>query len=417
MRGTRKKFWQAKILLLAVVLMLFFLSPKVYALSDGDCMDCHGEKDFTVTKNGKEVSLYIDIDQFNKSKHAENGCISCHEDADVTGDEHPASLARVNCSNCHEEISDTYKKSDHGQAVERGDKLAPSCTDCHAYSMHAILPPSDKDSPTYRLNIPYTCGRCHRQGSAVSNTHKLDQHNIMKNYSMSVHGKGLFQDGLLVTAVCSDCHTAHNVRKPSDPLSSVNRNNIIDVCGRCHVGIVNTFKKSVHSQLVTKTTEKLPVCIDCHQSHTISRVTGSTFRGSIGTECGNCHESQSESYSETYHGRAGLLSGGAKTAKCSDCHGSHNILPASSPRSSINSANILTTCQKCHPKATAGFTSYLPHADDQDKDKYPVLYYAFWSMTSLLVGVFLFFGLHTLLWIPRSCYERYKSIKKHKQHK
>ncbi len=414
MRMICKKFWQASIILATAVVFLFLLNPKVYAISDADCMDCHGDKELSTTQNGQPVSLFIDIDQFNKSKHAENGCISCHEDAGVEADEHPFPLAPVNCSNCHEEIGDIYSQSAHGEAIKRGDKLAPKCTDCHSYLRHAILPPSDRSSPTYRLNIPYTCGRCHREGSDMTKTHELNDHNIVDNYSMSVHGKALFKDGLLVTAVCTDCHTAHNIRKPSDPLSSVNKKNITETCEHCHVGIVQKFKKSVHSPLITRTDQRLPVCIDCHQSHTISRVNEDGFRRLIAKECGSCHEHESETYADTYHGRAGLLSGGMRTAKCSDCHGSsHNIMPGTSPESSVNQTNILKTCQQCHPKATAGFTSYLPHAthSKRDKAKYPYLYYTFLAMTSLLLGVFSLFGLHTLLWIPRSIYERYKHIK------
>jgi len=396
--------------------MFSFLAQDVYALSDADCMDCHGDKDLSITKDGQKISLFVDIDLFKKSKHAENGCTSCHEDAAVEGDEHPVPLVPVNCANCHEDIGEIYAKSAHGQAIKRGDKLAPRCPDCH--TKHAILSPRDRDSSTYPLNIPYTCGRCHREGSNMTETHVLNKHNVVANYSMSIHGRGLFEDGLLVTAVCSSCHTAHNVRRASDPLSSVNRNNIIKVCNHCHVGIVEKFKKSVHSPLVTKTDKKLPVCIDCHQAHTISRVSSNDFRSIISQECGNCHAYQSETYAETYHGRAGLLSGGAKTAKCSDCHGSHNIMPAASPKSTINQANIIKTCCKCYSRATAGFTSYLAHAthSKEDKAKYPYLYYSFWSMTGLLVGVFLFFGLHTLFWIPRSIYERYISIKEHMHH-
>ena len=44
-----------------------------------------------------------------------------------------------------------------------------------------------------------------------------------------------------------------------------------------------------------------------------------------------------------------------------------------------------------------------------------MLYYTFWAMTFLLTGVFTFFGIHTLLWIPRSLSERIKFGKTHKK--
>jgi hypothetical protein len=44
-------------------------------------------------------------------------------------------------------------------------------------------------------------------------------------------------------------------------------------------------------------------------------------------------------------------------AVCIDCHRSHAIYRASDSRSSIAPANLLGTCQQCHPEAEANFTS------------------------------------------------------------
>ena len=43
--------------------------------------------------------------------------------------------------------------------------------------------------------------------------------------------------------------------------------------------------------------------------------------------------------------------------------------------------------------------------------RYPVLYYTYWAMTALLIGVFTFFGLHTLMWLPRS----FKMMREHRK--
>jgi len=381
-----------------------------FGLTNDDCLGCHGDSTMTTQKDGKTISLFVDENTFKETVHAANGCVSCHVEAEVAGDEHPFPMTPVDCAGCHDAIGDTYGKSAHGLAKGKGDALAPSCQDCH--SKHDILKPSNPRATTYPLNIPYTCGRCHQEGSSMTTTHELNKHNITKNYSMSVHGKGLFESGLIVTAVCSSCHTAHDVQKASVPTSSVNRDNIIQTCNQCHVGIVDKFKTSVHSPLVTKTNKKLPVCIDCHTDHSVSQVHDKDFRLIIAKQCGNCHEHQSETYLETYHGRASMLKGGERTAKCSDCHGSHNIMPSQDPASTINAANIVKTCSACHPKANQSFTTYLTHATHQDKEHYPYLFYTFWAMTGLLVGTFSFFGLHTLLWVPRSIIERLKAINK-----
>lgn len=390
-----------------LLVTLFFIATNTLALTNDGCVDCHSDADFSTEKDGETISLFVDFVSFKKSIHAENGCVSCHEDAEVEADEHPFPLAVVKCENCHDEISATYQLSAHGQAaIENNDALAPRCKDCH--SSHNILPAANRASSTYPLNIPFTCGKCHREGSEMTKSHELSKHNIVDNYSMSIHGKGLFVDGLIVTAVCSSCHTAHNVQKASNPESTVNRANIIETCNQCHVGIVDQFKLSVHSELVTNNGKKLPVCIDCHNSHTIAPVNQKDFRLIIAGQCGNCHQHESETYFETYHGRASMLWGGEKTAKCSDCHGSHNILPRGNSRSMINEANIVATCARCHPRANQSFTTYLTHAthSKHDKDKYPYLYYTFLAMTGLLLGTFIFFGLHTLLWLPRGIIDK-----------
>lgn len=45
---------------------------------------------------------------------------------------------------------------------------------------------------------------------------------------------------------------------------------------------------------------------------------------------------------------------------------------------------------------------YDPHADRHNRERDPMLYYASRFMETLLGGVFLFFGLHTLLWFTRT---------------
>jgi len=118
-------------------------------------------------------------------------------------------------------------------------------------------------------------------------------------------------------------------------------------------------------------------------------------------KCGRCHEQIAATYFETYHGKVSQL-GYTKTAKCYDCHGAHDILSVSDPRSHLSHNNVVGTCQKCHPGATRRFAGYLTHATHHDPKKYPYLFWTFWGMTALLVGTFAISGLHTLLWLPRA---------------
>jgi hypothetical protein len=89
-------------------------------------------------------------------------------------------------------------------------------------------------------------------------------------------------------------------------------------------------------------------------------------------------------------------------ASCSDCHGAHDVYPKADARSSISPEHRVATCRKCHPAASASFAGYDPHADKHDAGRNPALYWTARFMQLLLLGVFVFFGLHTSLWFQRS---------------
>jgi cytochrome b subunit of formate dehydrogenase/nitrate/TMAO reductase-like tetraheme cytochrome c subunit len=292
-----------------------------------------------------------------------------------------------------------YESSIHGKLHAEGSSDAPYCSDCH--TPHKELKHENMDSPTFVKNIPALCGQCHADGGKAALRYNGTQKHIVENYQMSIHGKGLLASGLLVTATCVDCHTTHGELPASDSNSTVNPDRIAETCSNCHLGVYEEFKNSVHSRTVTTTDKHLPACSDCHKSHTIDRVDLSDFRQGIIDQCGRCHEAVTESYFNTFHGKVSKL-GAANTAKCYDCHGSHSILPPSDPRSTLSRTNVVETCRQCHPNSNHKFVGYLTHATHHNRERYPYLYYTFWFMTTLLVGVFTFSGIHTLLWLPRA---------------
>ena len=373
---------------------------------DSRCLSCHGKQNLTKTSNGQTHSLYVDIDQLERSVHRGTQCIKCH--TNVSEQRKPICLnsGKVDCSMCHAEAVADYEVSQHGTYYAQGNPIAPYCTDCHG--VHDMPSKDDPDSPTFARNIPDLCGRCHREGQKAAVAYKGPEHEIIRNYTMSIHGKGLLESGLMVTATCVDCHTAHRELPADNPESTVYEKNIPATCSRCHLGIYEEFSQSIHSPLVNKTDKELPTCYDCHLSHTIKRVDVDEFRQGILDQCGKCHLDVAETYFDTFHGKVSKL-GSVRTAKCSDCHGSHNILPVSDPKSTLSLFNIVETCKKCHPNSNRKFVGYLTHATHHNKAKYPYLYYTFWFMTFLLIGTFGFFGAHTLLWLPRALYERRKN--------
>ncbi len=369
-------------------------------MADRDCMYCHERRDLTGTHDGKKVSMFVDVDEVQHSRHAKVACSQCHTGVTPSASR-PCStvIPKVDCSTCHAEVADTYRRSIHGQLAAKESPDAPGCTDCHG--THGVRSHLETDSRTYARNVPALCGTCHRTGQKAALRDHATQKDILEHYQESIHGKGLLKAGLVVTATCADCHSPHGELPAKDPASTVNRENIVGTCGKCHRGIYEQFSTSVHSPTVTHTKEKLPVCSDCHSAHTIGRTDTQDFRLTIMNQCGTCHRELAETYFDTYHGKVSKL-GYLKTAKCYDCHGSHDILPVTDPNSRLSRANIVKTCAQCHPGSNRRFAGYLTHATHHDPKKYPALFVVFWGMTGLLVGTFLVAGLHTLAWLPRS---------------
>jgi formate dehydrogenase gamma subunit len=69
-----------------------------------------------------------------------------------------------------------------------------------------------------------------------------------------------------------------------------------------------------------------------------------------------------KTFFESYHGLAAQY-GSTVAANCASCHGFHKILPSTDPRSSIYKTNLVVTCGKCHPGATANFAQSKVHVD------------------------------------------------------
>lgn len=368
-------------------------------ISDSACMSCHSDPNIKMTKDGLTVPLFINQDHVNSSVHAEVKCINCHFDVHPESNPVCKDIKPVDCSVCHAGQVQDYTTSIHGKYFAENNPNAPSCVSCHG--KHNVMAKINQKSPTFPKNIPQLCSQCHADGQPAAVMGLADEKHILKNYSMSIHGKGLIESGLVVTAVCTNCHTAHNTLPAEEPNSTVNHNNISQTCGKCHNGIYETLRESIHSPEVTITDQPLPACSDCHQSHTIQRVNETDFRVKLSNQCGKCHEHLVESYFETYHGKASKL-GDPIAAKCSDCHGAHNIFAITDPRSTLSRDHIIDTCKQCHSGSNRQFTGYLTHATHFDKDKYPALFYSFWFMTWLLIGTLTFFGIHSILWFIRS---------------
>jgi cytochrome b subunit of formate dehydrogenase len=380
------------------------------------CFDCHGQTHLGETgpedrrvmvaqpAEGEAIEdppdqrpgLYVDPEVYAGSVHRDLACIDCHLDIDELP--HAARAEPARCQTCHGTQYDEYVESVHGKAIAGGSAVAAQCRDCHG--VHDIVSSKNKQSRTYKFNLPFTCAECHANTVLMEQEHVRQPH-AAEQYIDSMHGRGLLERGLVVVPSCNDCHGVHNIRPDDDPRSLVHRDNIPDTCGACHAGVEDVFRESVHGELWLGGDTRGPVCRTCHTAHDIIDPTQEAFKLQIDERCGRCHEDRLHRYRETFHGKAMAL-GMPGVAACYDCHGAHEILPPTNPDSRLSPENKLETCRQCHPQATGMFADYIAHAHHSDREHYPVLYWTFVFMTTIVVGTFAFFGVHTMLWLVRS---------------
>jgi cytochrome b subunit of formate dehydrogenase len=337
-----------------------------------DCLACHGDSSLTHDVNGKPVSLYVNPQTFKDSIHGSMfTCVDCH--SDIKGPVHETTPKKITCAQCHSDEQAAYDRSFHAKAAQ-GGMHAATCVDCHG-SPHELLPASDPKSRVHHTNIPATCGSCHGQKFVMEDGGQSAQ--MVASYQQSVHGHAVAA-GSEKAAVCTDCHGTHEILDAKDSKSPIFKFNVPLTCGHCHDAISKDYQSSIHGQAIAKGNWQAPVCTDCHGIHSIkshldpnSPVNAQNLAQAT---CARCHESvrlsqefgvegrRASTYLASYHGLAARL-GSPVVANCASCHGVHNILPSSDPRSTINSANLARTCGQCHPGVNAKFTAAKVHVN------------------------------------------------------
>jgi len=137
-------------------------------------------------------------------------------------------------------------------------------------------------------------------------------------------------------------------------------------CMVCHGEQKVEYKESTHAKMGI-------LCHDCHggdpssldQEISMSKKAG--FKGQPTRRelvflCGNCHADQKrmkpfgipthqlEDYRTSQHGIAVLEKNDFAAAICTDCHGTHLILPPDNPESKVFPTKLPQTCAECHSK-------------------------------------------------------------------
>lgn len=392
---------------LCAILLLGGASSAIAGPNDA-CLKCHADP--AAKRESGAAMPVTDAKKFVASVHGgkKGKCIECHEDAEAPdGKDHAKKLKPVDCASCHDDAVAEHVKTVHGRQRAGSEQAAATCTDCHG-SAHEILAKDDPQSKTNFANIEASCGSCHGNDKVVQAAH-LPGGNVQAKYHDSIHGRAM-HDGARYNAsapTCTSCHGSHSILGKKEKDSKVSFANIPETCGSCHQRAHVMYDRGKHGNLQHKGDKTAPTCTDCHSAHGIQRASQEDWKVAVVGQCGNCHEDYVTSYRKTYHGKVTNL-GFADMATCASCHGAHDIRGVSDPASPVAPGNVLQTCQQCHKQAAASFASWDPHPRPTDRSRDPILYWANIAMNALLAGVFLFFGLHTLLWAYRNYSDWFK---------
>jgi predicted CXXCH cytochrome family protein len=295
---------------------------------DQRCLGCHsGSTASTTFENGEQRSVAFDVTAFDGSVH---------------GMDNPRHIG-LSCYDCH------------------GDYKFP-----HEGGPYAT--PRD-----FRLELNQRCEGCHSHQAELQ--------------ADSTHSRA-FAAGDTQAAVCVDCHGYHAVSEPGEPRQAISL-----TCGQCHTDIFEQYQDSVHgAALLEESNQDVPTCISCHGVHNIEDPTTNLFRLRSPTLCAQCHANDElmeqydistyvfESYVSDFHGTTVTLfaeqapDAEVNKAVCYDCHGVHNIRSSDDPESSVVHENLLATCQRCHPDATASFAEAWTKHYEPDQEKFPLVY-------------------------------------------
>jgi len=348
---------------LASIFMLVFLlcafsvpaqaEPSNPKLANDRCLKCHGREGFSRDDvNGNPRDLHVTAEAFEHSVHGKRDCVSCHQD---------------------------IIKIPHRKGIDR----KVGCVQCHTELWQ----------------------QAQADGTTQENARLGDVVQQIQSYMGSVHAQPSMADQSRTNATCYDCHDAHYIEPIDSSVGAKGREKIPQICGKCHQRELEVYKTSVHGMEVASGNANAAVCSDCHTTHNIVRPNQTSGRLAITENCGSCHKDKLESYFHTYHGKVTQL-GYGETAKCYDCHGSHGIKRVEDKASKMNVNNRLETCQTCHEDATAGYIDFHPHGTTDDFKDYPEMWIAKKFMIGLLLGTFAFFWLHSVLWFYREYKDR-----------
>jgi len=269
------------------------------------------------------------------------------------------------CLDCHSALPDPLGVPQEKFAQDVHSQKGLTCASCHGGD-----PTSDDPDKAMsrkagwkgkitRSGIPQLCGSCHSDAAYMRQFNPALRTDQLSQYKTSVHGK-LLGSGDSKVAVCTDCHSVHDMRAPSDPRSTVNPVNVAGTCAHCHAdaSYMSSYKiptnqfaeynKGVHHEaLVGRGDLSAPTCTTCHGNH------GATPPGvaSVANVCSTCHAFQAQLFDSSPHKPAFAAAG---LPACVTCHSNHGIVH---PMDDFIGTGDKSVCMQCHSQGDPGYNA------------------------------------------------------------
>ncbi|MGA9062197.1 MAG: cytochrome c3 family protein [Terracidiphilus sp.] len=262
------------------------------------------------------------------------------------------------CLDCHSALPAPYTVTQEQFSQDIHAQKGLTCTSCHGGDASASDPDQSMSRKAGwkgkidRKQVPQLCGSCHSDPAYMRQYDPSLRTDQLAQYHTSMHGK-LLASGDTKVAVCTDCHSVHNIRPPGDPRSTVYPINIAKTCSRCHsdaatmkpYGIPTNqyaqYLTSVHyKDLVVGGDLSAPTCTTCHGDH------GAVPPGvdKVQNVCATCHVFQARMYEKSLHFQAFQA---ASLPGCVVCHSNHAIHQPSDAMLGTGPSGV---CMSCHAR-------------------------------------------------------------------
>lgn len=312
------------------------------------------------------------------------------------------------CGQCHEKERDGYVASAHALRLDGGVSPEPDCLSCHRERVASVG--EGRKLVDLKLAQAQQCESCHVKKEEVVRRTLLGA-KFVAGFDHSAHGTALLA-GKEDAASCVDCHGAHTMNKAAVVDAKVNRRHITDTCAKCHEEEAEEYRASIHASALKQGNRDSASCTDCHGEHDIKPhkdPLSPVHKANLAQQvCAECHASVRltqryglasdtfKTFADSYHGLA-VRGGTVSVVNCASCHGSHAIRSQEDPLSSVHKANLAQTCGECHPGANNRFAIGAVHANEQHREKSPVLYWIATLYVLLITVVIGSMAIHNLL--------------------